>query len=102
MVEENTLPGLQSPLEDNEPVFVLRARDTLAPFMVALWGAMAAGDTSSALAIFADMNSDAGFKYKQEPRQPDKINSAADKADEMIKWRSDRHIETFGVYTVRR
>jgi len=100
--EQPKLPGLQSPLEDGEPVFILRGRDSLAPGMVALWAALAAGDTASALTIFADLNGDAAYKYRHEPREADKINGASEKAVEMMNWRENNNLEHYGIYTVRR
>lgn len=98
------LPGLRSELEEGEPIFVLRARDPLAPFMAALWAAMRLGDTGSALSIFADMNSDPGYQYSRKDAviDIDKVNSASEAARDMNSWRKERGLEVFGLHTVSR
>lgn len=86
------LPGLQSPLEEGEPVFVLRARDSMAHYFVTLWAAVAAGDTPLALNLFAQLNGGAGYKYREEPRSGEKLSSAKNIALEMVKWRRDNNL----------
>lgn len=88
--------------EEGEPKFTLLARDPLAPFMVALWAAMRAGDTGSALSIFADMNSDPGHQYSRNPSAPTKINGASDIAVQMNDWRKAKGMEQFGLHVVRK
>ena len=100
--EQPILPGLQTPLEEGEPVFILRARDSLAPGLAALWAALAAGDTSSAISIFADLNSDPAYKYRQQPREAEKVNSASDRATEMVNWRAENGLSFYQVYVVKR
>jgi hypothetical protein len=87
--------------EEGEPKFTLLARDPLAPFMVALWAAMRAGDIGSALSIFSDMNSDAGYKYTKEPSDANKVNSASFIAVEMNEWREAKGMENFGLHVVK-
>ena len=102
MNNEPKLPGLLTALEDGEPVFILRGRDCLAPGLTALWAALAAGDTSSAISIFADLNSDSAYKYRKEARNAEKINSASNKATEMNNWRKENGLEHFGLYVVKK
>lgn len=90
--EQPVLPGLSTPLEEGEPTFTLRGRDSLAPGMVALWAALAAGDTSGALSIFSELNSQTAYDYRNEPRTPQKINSASDLAIEMNEWRKNKEL----------
>ncbi len=106
MAEEMlTLPGLNSELEPGEPIFVLRARDPLAPHMVTLWAALRNGDVSSALSIFSDTVSDPAHGYHLDyleegsPRDP-KVSSASAKAQEMNKWREENSLAFFGLHTV--
>lgn len=103
MAEQTTLPGLSSELEPGEPIFPLRARDCLAPHLAALWAALRAGDTASAVSIFSDTISDPAYRYRAYPIQDEdaeKINSASAKAQEMNSWREERGLETFGLHTV--
>lgn len=101
---EPKLPGLNSPLEDGEPVFLLRARDGLAPHMAALWAALRAGDAASALSIFSDTVTDPGYKYYQTKgnyENTQKVRSASEKAIEMNNWRKAKGLETFGLHVVK-
>lgn len=99
---QDLLPGLTSELEEGEPVFILRARDPLAPHMAALWAALRKGDTASALSIFSDTVSDPAYKYRQPGNYDDtqKVHSASNKAKEMNRWRENKGLEAFGLYTV--
>lgn len=101
---EPLLPGLNSPLEEGEVAFTLRARDCLAPHMVALWGALRAGDVASAVSIFSDTVSDPAYKYRQGTTNyadSQKVRSAADKAVEMNDWRKAKGLEHFGLHVVK-
>lgn len=101
MTEEMpTLPGLSDPLAEGEPVFPLRARDPLAPFLAALHAAVSKGDTASAVSIFSDMISDPGYNYRNKPRDPARVNSASAKAQEMNDWRKANNLEHFSLHTV--
>ena len=103
MAEEMpTLPGLNSELEPGEPVFVLRARDPLAPHLIALWAALRKGDTASAVSIFSDTVSDPAYYYRNAPNgyQSEKVLSASAKAKEMNKWREENNLAYFALYTV--
>ena len=102
MSEQPTLPGLNIELEPGEPIFVLRARDPLAPHMVALWAALRIGDTASAVSIFSDTVSDPGYYYRNTPKghNEEKISSASAKAKEMNAWRKENYLEAFGLHTV--
>lgn len=89
--------------EVGEPKFTLLARDPLAPFMVALWGALRKGDTASAVCLFADMVADPAHNYRVNPAMrssPEKLASAANIANEMVEWRKGKGLEAFEVHTV--
>lgn len=89
--------------EEGEPKFTLLARDPLAPFMVALWGALRKGDTASAVCLFADMVADPAHDYRVNPAKrssPEKLASAANIANEMVTWRQGKGLEAFEVHTV--
>lgn len=105
MVDEMpTLPGLNSPLEEGEPTFTLRARDSLAPHMAALWAAVYSGDTASAVVLFADLIADPGYKHRHEMKTSEKfekIRSASAKANEMNEWRGEHGLEIFSLHTVK-
>lgn len=91
--EQPTLPGLSSPLEEGELTFTLRARDSMAPHFAALWAALAAGDTATALSLFADLNGGLAYDYRNEPRTSEKINSASDVAIAMNEWRASKGLK---------
>lgn len=102
MNEQPLLPGLRSELEPGEPVFVLRARDPLAPHLAALWAALRKGDTASAVSIFADTVSDPGYAYHHgEGNANDpQVASASAKANDMNKWREAHGLVHYGLHTV--
>ena len=101
MAEEMpTLPGLTDPLEVGEPVFPLRARDPLAPYLAAIHAAVSKGDTASAVVIFSDMIADPGYNYRRQPRAAERVASASAKATEMMEWRKANNLEHFGLHTV--
>lgn len=87
---EPSLPGLNTPLEEGEPVFVLRARDSLAPLFVALWAAVRGGNTSEIIKVYADLICGPAVKFSGENvnyNDSQKVRSAKAVATEMIDWR---------------
>jgi hypothetical protein len=96
-----TLSGVNGEIELGEPTFVLRARDPLAPHMVALWVALRKGDTASALSIFSDTVSNPGHNYRAKPHDSrENVSSASAKAQEMNKWREKNSLAFFGLHMV--
>lgn len=99
--QQTILPGLNSELEEGEPIFILRARDPLAPFMVAIWAALRKGDTASAVVLFGDIVADPAYKYRQGKNpNPEKVTSASAKAKEMNFWREEKGLEWFNLHVV--
>lgn len=101
--DQPTLPGLNTPLEKDEPVFVLRARDPLAPHLAALWASLRKGDTASAIMIFADTVADPAHAYRLNNLAIEatiKVDSASNKAVEMNNWRHRNSLPTFNLHTV--
>lgn len=86
-----TLPGLQSELKPGEPVFVLRAQDSLAPHMVAIWAALRNGDMFEAMDAFAKVCTGPMPNYIGID-STDKVVSAIEKAVEMQAWRADNKL----------
>lgn len=103
MAEEQLELDCYQKAEEGEPKFTLLARDPLAPFLVALWAALRAGDTASAVSIHADMIVDPAHNYRVNPdsrSSPAKLASACNISREMVKWRDEKGLETFEVYNV--
>lgn len=86
--------------EEGEPKFTLLARDPLAAHLVALWAALRKGDTASAVAIFADTVSDPAYIYRNKTDSYEKVSSACDISRNMLHWRKEKELKTFGVYNV--
>jgi hypothetical protein len=77
-----------SKAEPDEPVFVLMARDPVAPKLVDLWAAVSYGSKAAARAFFDDLLK---FADEIEPLQPaDKCNEAYECAKEMEAWADAR------------
>jgi hypothetical protein len=86
-----TLPGLKTPLENGEPVFILRARDPLAADLATLWAFLAEGETGAAIEHFGLMiNRGPAKSYVTEPRSQDKIESAVEACGEIQSWRYEQ------------
>lgn len=73
----------------DEPMFVLLARDRLAPGLVAAWAAVRIGDPVSAMSEFVKMLNDFSEIYKIDPDTA-KAKEAVDCADAMEAWRSQK------------
>jgi hypothetical protein len=93
MQEQELLPGLRTPLDENEPVFIIRARDPLAPWLVDMWASMRRGDLNGALLSFAAMSDVCINRFEKEPTNSDKINSADNVAINMRNYRLSKNLK---------
>lgn len=71
----------------DEPMFVLLARDSLAPFLVSIWAKVRVGDVEAASAVFLKMLKEPGFKYMQVPEDQAKVDEAIACMFAMFEWR---------------
>ncbi len=71
--------------EPDEPMFILLARDPLAPFLTSLWAKVRLGDYEAAEAVFNRMIRDHLMKYGAEP-DVDKAGEAMECASTMFDW----------------
>ena len=74
--------------EPDEPMFVLLARDPLAPFLVSIWSKIRMGDLEAAGAVFTKMIYESTARYHAEP-DVDKASEALDCSLAMFKWRKE-------------
>ena len=74
----------------DEPLFILLARDPLAPFLVSIWSSIRNGDFEAAGVKFDTMCSRAGFRYAIEP-DVGKASEALDCAMAMFAWLNERN-----------
>jgi hypothetical protein len=74
--------------EPDEPMFVLLARDPLAPFLVSMWSKVRMGDLEAAGAVFTKMAYDVAARYHAAP-DVDKASEAMDCALAMFAWRKE-------------
>jgi hypothetical protein len=73
--------------EPDEPMFVLLARDALAPFLVSIWAKVRAGDVEAASVVFMKMLKEPGFKYMVQPEEQVKVDEATLCMFNMFEWR---------------
>jgi hypothetical protein len=71
--------------EPDEPMFVLLARDPLAPFLVSIWSKVSCGDAEAAHAVFKQMMEQLSAGYEVVP-DPDKASEALDCSFAMFDW----------------
>ena len=67
----------------NEPIFVLRAEDPLAFYLVELWAACRSKDSVKAVAVFSSLITKA---HSETVHNHEKIASAYDIVDSMLQW----------------
>lgn len=72
--------------EPDEPMFVLLARDPLAPFLVSLWAKMRMGDAQAMFAVYQKMRNTLLPGYETEP-DVQKASEAMDCSLAMFDWR---------------
>lgn len=70
----------------DEPIFILLARDPLAPFLVSAWSAVRMGDWEKARTVFDAMIERQGAPYLREP-DVDVAIEAMDCSAAMFAWR---------------
>lgn len=75
--------------EPDEPMFVLLARDPLAPFLTSIWAKVRSGDIEAASTVFVKMLNEPGFKYMQQPEDQAKVDEAIQCMFNMFEWRKD-------------
>ena len=78
--------------EPDEPMFVLLARDRLAPFLTSIWSKIRAGDFEAASVVFDKMVREVGPRYAIEPDM-DKSGEAIECALAMFAWRKTNRPE---------
>lgn len=69
----------------DEPMFVLLARDPIAPFLVSIWSSVRNGDFEAANVKFAALINRVGPRYAVRP-DIDKASEAIDCAMEMFRY----------------
>ena len=74
--------------EPNEELFVLLARDRLAPFLTAIWAKVRAGQPDAAAAMFYKMLGEVAPRYVMKPDKP-QAGEAIDVALAMVAWRKE-------------
>lgn len=74
--------------EMNEPMFILLARDKLAPSLVQIWAAVRSGDNEYALAEFARMICTLGDYDKNANLKAEEARKCA---EQMEKWFSENN-----------
>ena len=79
--------------EPDEPLFVLLARDPLAPFLVSIWSSLRNGDFEAAGAKFDAMLGKAALRYGAAP-DVEKAGEALDCAFAMFEWVAARRAAT--------
>lgn len=72
----------------DEPMFVLLARDPLAPFLVSIWAAVRMNDWEKAGVVFETMIERAGLQFSIAP-DIEKASEAMDCSAAMFAWRKD-------------
>ena len=72
--------------EPDEPMFILLARDPLAPFLVALWVYFRSGDPLKALNMFNHMVQNQALNYTFKRTSEAKLDEANKCAEDMRKW----------------
>lgn len=72
--------------EPDEPMFILLARDPLAPFLVSIWSKIRMADLEAADAVFTKMVNDLISRYDIAP-DVDKASEALDCSLAMFAWR---------------
>jgi hypothetical protein len=71
----------------DEPMFVLLARDRIAPYLVSIWSSIRDDDEEAARATFGQLVSNELPAYQHEP-DTDKAAEAANCAVAMFAWRA--------------
>lgn len=74
----------------DEPMFVLLARDRMAPFLVSIWAKVRVGDHEAAGVVFEKMLQEVSPKYSLQP-DIDKSHEAIKCAMTMFEWYSNRN-----------
>jgi hypothetical protein len=69
----------------DEPMFVLLARDPVAPFLVSLWAKVRMGDANAAFAVFQKMRNTLVPGYYETP-DVEKACEAMDCSAAMFEW----------------
>jgi hypothetical protein len=72
--------------EPDEPLFVLLARDPLAPFLVSIWSKLRMGDLEAADVVYEEIVRKILPRYNTAP-DVDKASEALDCSLAMFKWR---------------
>ena len=72
--------------DPDEPLFMLLARDPLAPFLVSIWSKLRYGDLEAAGVVYEKMIDTATLKYLEEPDVA-KAQEAMDCSLAMFDWR---------------
>lgn len=72
--------------DPDEPMFVLLARDRLAPYLVSIWAKVRNGDAEAAHAVFEAMIIRAGYPYTALPDE-EKATEAMECSLNMWAWR---------------
>lgn len=70
----------------DEPMFVLLARDRLAPHLVSIWAKLRVGDVEAATVVFENLLSKHAGHYAAEP-DSDKAGEALETMFAMLNWR---------------
>lgn len=74
----------------DEPMFVLLARDPIAPFLVSIWSSIRMGDPEAATAKFKAMMDRTSIGYTSNP-DVNKAGEALDCSQAMFKYRSEHN-----------
>jgi hypothetical protein len=75
--------------EPDEPLFVLLARDPLAPFLVSIWSKIRMGDIQAANVVFETMMTRVGLNWTAEPDAA-KATEAIECSLAMFRWQEEK------------
>jgi hypothetical protein len=73
----------------DEPIFTLRGKDPIAPYLVEVWHATRKGDFSSAKALITAASCDDGVLSRVSEDGYNKLDEALVCAKEMRQWRAE-------------
>jgi hypothetical protein len=74
--------------EPDEPMFILLARDGMAPFLVSIWSKLRVGDSEAATVVFEKLVREHCMKYGISP-DVEQSAEALDCSLDMFRWRKE-------------